>query len=295
MGIFLAFIAYLGGMLVLAAALHYPLYSLLSEWFMVRPDRLMYRSAMLFAAIGLWPFMHWLGLADRRAAGYDLPKGRFWVTLGKGWLTGILILLTLSLALSALQVRAPNFEVPLDKIGKVALTGLIGGLLVGFIEETFFRGVMHTGLRRRLPLWATATLSSALYATLHFMRPPRMAASDAVDWTTGWQLLAGMFDRFADPLPLADSFAALFAVGVFLSLVRERTGNIALCIGLHAGWVLVIKLTLLLTTASANADLAFLSGSYDGIIGWLAAAWIGTLAWAFQRYYPAKGRRTRDA
>lgn len=295
MAIFLAFIAYLGGMLVLAAALHYPLYSLLSEWFTVRPDRLMYRSAMVFAAIGLWPFMRSLGLADRAAAGFGLPKGQFWITLGKGWLAGIVILLALSLALLALHLRLPHLEIPMAKIAKVAATGLIGGLLVGFIEETFFRGVMHSGLRRRLPVWTTISLTSALYAALHFMRPPHMTANDPVQWDTGWRLLAGMFDRFADPLSLVDSFTALFMVGVFLSLVRERTGNIALCIGLHAGWVLVIKLTLLLSVPAKNADLAFLTGSYDGIIGWLAAAWIGGLAWLFQRHYHPETRQNRSS
>lgn len=286
MGIFFAFVAYLGSMLVLAAALHYPLYTLLSHGFDIRPDRLMYRSAMLFAAIGLWPFMSWLGLASREAAGFGLPRREFWTEVGKGWLAGLAILVVLSLALLVLDIRAPQPMGPLPHLGKVMLTGLVGGLLVGFIEETFFRGVMHTGLRRQLPLWQTLTLTSALYAALHFMRPPRMGADDPVDWGTGWQLLAGMFDRFADPLPLLDSFVALFMVGVFLSLVRERTGNIALCIGLHAGWVLVIKLTLALTATVPGAALGFLSGSYDGIIGWLAAIWLGALAWAFQRYYP---------
>lgn len=284
MGIFVTFILYLAAMLLLAAALHYPLHSLLSEWFTVRPDRLMYRSGMVFAAIGLWPLMKWLNLANREAAGYGLPKGEFWRTLLRGWGWGLLILLVLSLALLLLGIRQPTDHILIGKLGKVLLAGLIGGLLVGFIEETFFRGVMHQGLRRSLSFWPTTTLTASLYAALHFMRPPRMGADDPVDWSTGWQLLAGMFDRYADPLALLDSFIALFAVGVFLSLVRERTGNIALCIGMHAGWVLVIKLTRFLTESAADAPLAFLAGSYDGMIGWLATGWLALLGWGYQRY-----------
>lgn len=284
MGIFFAFILYLAFMLVLAAALHYPLYNLLTEWFSVRPDRLMYRSAMLFAAVGLWPFMKWLQLANREAAGYGLPRPEFWRTLLRGWGWGVLILLALSLALLGLGIRQPDTAMVAGKLGRILLAGLIGGLLVGFIEETFFRGVMHRGLRRSLAFWPTTGLTAALYAALHFMRPPHMQAGDPVNWGTGWQLLAGMFDRFADPMQLIDSFVALFAVGMFLSLVRERTGNIALCIGLHAGWVLVIKLTLFLTERPADAPLAFLAGNYDGMIGWLAAAWISLLAWGYRRY-----------
>jgi hypothetical protein len=30
--------------------------------------------------------------------------------------------------------------------------------------------------------------------------------------------------------------------------------------------------------------LAFLAGDYDGVIGWLGAAWIGLIAWGFWRW-----------
>jgi hypothetical protein len=82
----------------------------------------------------------------------------------------------------------------------------------------------------------------------------------------------------------------LFAVGMFLSLVRERNGNIALALGLHAGWVMVIKVGQYLTALHPDAPLAQLVGSYDGIIGWLAAAWISLLAWLYTRRSPAPKR-----
>jgi hypothetical protein len=67
------------------------------------------------------------------------------------------------------------------------------------------------------------------------------------------------------------SMAALFMVGVFLALVREHTGHIAWGIGLHAGWVFVIQVTRRMTDGNPEAPAAFLVGTYDGIIGWLAA------------------------
>jgi hypothetical protein len=75
-----------------------------------------------------------------------------------------------------------------------------------------------------------------------------------------------------------DSFVALILVGVFLGMVRERTGHIGWCIGLHAGWVFVIQVARYLTDGNDASPYAFLTGDYDGVIGWLAAGWLATLS-----------------
>jgi len=85
---------------------------------------------------------------------------------------------------------------------------------------------------------------------------------------------------------------------MLLALVRERTGNIALCIGLHAGWVMTIKAIKWLTDVDASADLLFLIGPYDGITGWLATAWVGLVAliygWLSGCTRARRGRQTSD-
>ncbi len=49
------------------------------------------------------------------------------------------------------------------------LSGLLSGILVALIEESFFRGAMHYGMRRHSPM-LTATITTALlYATVHFI------------------------------------------------------------------------------------------------------------------------------
>jgi len=276
---FLIFLAYLLLLLALAAGLLPILDLAVGQIADVRPDRLFYRSAMLFGLIGLWPLLRWMALRGHLAWGYDLPRRTFLRQIWRGWLAGVAILAGL-LALEWLGgIRLPNTDLPAAKLGAALASGLIGGLAVGFIEETFFRGVMHHAMRRSLSFASTAALTAALYASLHFTRPPRLTADAEVHWDTGWQLLAGMGAAYQQPWLLLDSWLALFAVGVFLSLVRERTGNIALAIGLHAGWVVVIKLGKTATELQPDAPLAFLVGSYDGVIGWLAVAWISLLAW----------------
>jgi membrane protease YdiL (CAAX protease family) len=88
-----------------------------------------------------------------------------------------------------------------------------------------------------------------------------------------------------------DSMAALFVAGLFLALVRERTGHIGGCVGLHAGWVLVIQVTRQVTDGDPDSELSFLVGVYDGTIGWLATAWIGALATLYWIWSSPANRR----
>jgi hypothetical protein len=107
--------------------------------------------------------------------------------------------------------------------------------------------------------------------------------ADQLAWYSGFLVLAHLFDQYADPTLLLDSFLALFAVGMLLALVRAKTGNIAWCIGLHAGWVMTIKVSKDITEADYGAEYAFLIGTYDGLIGYLALALIATLTAIFYR------------
>ncbi len=84
-------------------------------------------------------------------------------------------------------------------------------LLVGFTEETFFRGLMLTGL---LPtgVFRAVILSSFLFAAPHILN-----------------IFAGLWDpSFA----MADTFAA-FGIGMTFAALRIRTRSIWPVIGLH--------------------------------------------------------------
>jgi membrane protease YdiL (CAAX protease family) len=219
-----------------------------------------------------------LRLADRRALGYGLPSTDFRRALTRGFGLGVLILAALSIALWALDLRIPRFAGELPAVPKVLAQGLLGGLAVGFIEETFFRGAMYSAIRRGGgSRTAAVLLPSLLYAAMHFLKPQPFPAGAEVSLTTCLSSLGGAFPALFR-LENLDSFAALALVGIFLGLVRLRTGHIAWCIGLHAGWVLVIKLTRSYSEVNPGASGAWLVGDYDGMIGWLAAGWIGALA-----------------
>jgi membrane protease YdiL (CAAX protease family) len=107
-------------------------------------------------------------------------------------------------------------------------------------------------------------------------------------------MVAAVFTEAAQGRHL-DSFVALLMVGVFLALVRERTGHIGWGIGLHAGWIFVIQTSRRVTEDHPDSSLAFLTGDYDGVIGWLAAAWISLLAALYWRWTRPQPRSTQTS
>ncbi|WP_213380925.1 CPBP family intramembrane glutamic endopeptidase [Allochromatium tepidum] len=269
------FFLYLLVCLMLAALLTPALMA--AGWIAIEPHRVMGRLAQLLILVGLWPFLRWQGLARREALGY----GPSWLVLRRsiigGWVLGVLILVALVLALLELEIRLPDTSP--DSWSQTALRvaqALIGGLLIGVLEETFFRGALYSAIRRHSGVRSAMIWSAALYAVLHFMKPGELPEPAAFDGLGALRMFVYVFVDLFQWKHL-DSLAALFMVGLLLALVRERTGHIGWCIGLHAGWVLVIQVNRRLTDGNDDSPLSFLVGDYDGTIGWLAALWIGLL------------------
>ena len=281
----LLFIIYLGVALILSALLYFPVFQLLDALWEVRPDRVYHRLFMVIAILGFWPFLQLLGINNRNALGYSLEYRHFLQTLARGLLIGLMILIVLAilLVLSGARVPVPGEILPGDLLYAM-LTGLLAGILIALIEETFFRGALQYGMRRSSSFVTTAVCTALLYAAVHFLHPPALSEGTIVDWNSGWQMLMGMFHSYKDIAVIADSLIALFIAGLFLSMVRERTGNIALCIGIHAGWVLTIKMTKEVTSLATDSPAVFLVGSYDNIIGWAAAAVLAVMTLWYWRF-----------
>jgi len=275
MGPILQFFAYLFGAYALAALLYVPLAETLAA--SVPIDAFIGRVGMILGLLGFWPFLKSLGLADRATLGYGMTGKAFRRALALGLLLGIGILLCLTMALLPLGVRVPTPGVGLGRLPQVIAEGLLAGLAVALVEETFFRGGLFAALRRHGGSATRAIIgSSLLYAVLHFFEPQPIPAGLPITITAAFSSLVGAFPAVFQ-LQHLDSFIALLLVGILLALVRERTGGLAWGMGLHAGWVLVIKVVHTYSDVDYGAPWAGLVGRYDGVIGWLAAAWIGAL------------------
>ena len=281
----LIFVIYLGVALILTALLYYPLFQAVDAIWDVRPERVFYRLSMIIAALGFWPLLKLLGINNRTALGVSLDRGRLLKTFSRGLGIGVMIMSVhvILLVLLGARVLEPG-SIQFSHLSTVLVTGLFSGILVAVIEETFFRGAMQYHMRRSSSLLTTAIMTNLLFASVHFIRPPVSAEGAVIGWHSGWEMLAGMLHRYEDFAGFADSFIALFAAGLFLSLVRERTGHLTLCIGIHAGWVWIIKLASEVTKVDANSPTAFLIGSYDNITGWAATVMLCLVSMWYWRY-----------
>jgi membrane protease YdiL (CAAX protease family) len=277
---FALFVALLIGALLVAAVLTYPAWWLVSLVSIEPVHRVMHRIAMLIALVGLVVLTRRLGLSNKDAMGYGLPRRQFLIQLGIGFLGGVALMLPLSGLLLGLDIRElkPGFDGAW--LGLIA-GGLLTGFTVAFIEETFFRGVLFTAVARTSSAAAAVIAPSLLYASLHFLGGKLRVPADEVSWVHGFEVLSKLFERYVQPLTLVDSFLALAMLGVLFAIIRLRTGAIAACIGLHAAGVAFIAVLREATVVNANAEYSELVGSYDGVIGWAALIWFAVIAAAF--------------
>jgi len=267
------FLAAILGTLLIAALLGWPVWQVAHAWQPEWPfHKVVSRFWQLLLLVGLVLAVRRLGLRGRDDWGYGLERGRFICQLLAGLAIGFATMLPMTIAMQCLGllVWRPDFTATLLLNGIAA--GALTGLAVAIVEETFFRGLMFRAVLRESGLAAALWSTALLYSAIHFLARARIPQAE-IGWDSGIALLGSAFSRYADPASIVDSFVTLLLVGLILGLVRHRTGSIAAGIGLHMGWVWVIKSTTSVTALDANARWSFLVGSFDGYTGWLVAGW----------------------
>ncbi|MFT5173635.1 MAG: membrane protease YdiL (CAAX protease family) [Gammaproteobacteria bacterium] len=207
--------------------------------------------------------------------------------LSVGFVCGVLSLGLVCVVLYAFDVRVVRHDLPLQ-FGywfEAFASAMLSAVVVGVLEEVWFRGGLLTLLRRCSGVALAVFGGSVFYAATHFLAiPGGLNGSDEHQFTTFQLLQAAAQNMFQ--LQHLDSFVALCIAGVTLALIRLRQGDVAMCIGIHVGWVLTIKLFKKLTYVSPSATNRFLAGQYDDVIGWVAAASLAimfVLVWRFVR------------
>lgn len=284
------FLVYIGATVVFGALLSYLLFLLIhhslfeqSALLQIPFHKVAPRAFLLVALVALWPLLKSLGLSTRSNLGFGIPPRAFLAAVGRGMIVGITIMASLAIVLVILGVRVVNLHISLFSLEfmGILVKALFAGLLIGLIEETLFRGALFSVLQEALNVTGTIVFTAFLYAAVHFIRPQIEIPFDDVGWFSGFTVLSDSFSSYWN-LGFLGSFLALLAAGIFLALVRLKTGHIGYCIGIHAGWVLSLKMTKKLTGLDYQSDWGFLAGNYDGIIGYLALGW---LAVASLMYY----------
>jgi membrane protease YdiL (CAAX protease family) len=269
-----------------AATIAYPVFELTSRiapW----PFHRVYGRIALLAAVGALVF--WcrrFGVANRRELGYGLPWRRFCAVAALFAAVGIATASAGAAFLLIEGIRVISDPASLASpahVAHLALIALSSGLAVALIEETVMRGALHSGIARESGQMAALWLIAPLFAVLHFFAKTHV---DSPGWTSGFHLLAGSFAPLGNLRAVLDSLLAWAAVSLVLSLTRILTGNIAVAVGLHAGWVVVLRL-LQEATGSGTVQSVWV-GRFDGLLGYWVLPWAAAIAlvlWSMRRVW----------
>jgi membrane protease YdiL (CAAX protease family) len=278
LAIFLAFFLALLVALAVAAVLAPPVQALLAPLSVFPLHRILNRLATLgVILITAWLMVRYQ-LMSAATLGFLGPWPAFMRRVLAGLAAGLALMVVALVPLFLLDLRDFNERMALDMGDLAALfaKGLLSGVLVALIEETFFRGAMQGALTRQRALgWALFAVP-AFYAAVHFFGRALRIPFEQVHAGSGFEVLGSYFVLFLDPAHIWDAFLALYFVGLLLAIVRHRTGDLAGSLGLHAGFVAVIAVFRKVSSPTAAFESGasswdFLVGPFDGLLGlWIA-------------------------
>ncbi len=275
MGAIPLLVVYLTIVPLVAGLVSYPLYLTIQGLGLGEPvfAKLVFRSMEIGAVLALWPILLRLKINGRLSWGFGGDRGQFFRHLGHGlgWGLGSLLVLAVLLLMFGVRVWKPGFPFALEVLPSIALRALLIATVVSLLEEAWLRGALFSAIAHRASAQSAVYLSALLWAMVHFIRPDVSIPAAELDWSSGFIVIAGSFGRFSD-IGIIDSLLALLMAGWVLAWLRRQSGSIALCIGVHAGWVLVIQCFRRMTMVDPESRFAVLVGHYDGILGLLALA-----------------------
>ncbi|MEW6036883.1 MAG: CPBP family intramembrane glutamic endopeptidase [Pseudomonadota bacterium] len=277
--------------LILVAAFSYPLARLSGGALGI--TTILSRGTLLLVFAGLILGARRLGIGWR-SVGFPAGYVRFGRQIGLGLGLGLLMLGLHVAVIMALDIRVfSEIQAARHPSVPILLLKHIGvALLLATSEELLFRGLTFAILAKFVRPAYVIAITSFYYALPHFLRSRLKLAESELNWDSGFRVLA---DAVGNGIAEADlsSFLALLCAGVFLGCVRARVAQgLGYCIGIHAGWVFVIKTCKSFTYDGNAGPFGVLVGSYDSIIGYLSAGWISasTLLFLFATRSRANGR-----
>ncbi len=238
-------------------------------------------SGLLISGI----YLHMYKSLSLNAFGYSKNPRVFLNNLLNGFVFGLTIMLIIEILLFLLGVHEldTNRSISIQSLSLLFIKAIIAGLLIGLIEESIFRGALFSGLYKQTGAVITVFFSSLVYATVHFIRYRDLPPETDIGWFTGISMMPEAFRRFHE-WSITDYFLTLFIFGVLLGLLRLKHRNIAACIGVHAGIVMLIKIGDYFTNRTHNSNYDYLVSQYNSTFGWMSF----TVILMFTIFYFAK-------
>lgn len=232
------------------------------------------KATLGFLVLSIVPVMRWSGYTK-----IDLgfaPRPFFFKQLLQGFGLGFITLMPVIILLTLYGVNVPDQSQPWTAgwVSQRLGIELLLALLIGFFEESLFRGLFLKMLGRYLPVIMAVLISAFYFAALHFLGSKPEIPLPEMTIFSGFILLREALANMFNPTILP-AFFALTTTGIFLAMLRTQfQQSLGLCIGCHAGWVWLIKLDKDFFNTDFTSPYAYLVSSYDGVIGPLVTGWM---------------------
>ena len=238
-----------------------------SIWFPF--PRIFDRVVMVALAATLILFARRLGLAVLLRDGFGEPRRNL-----PRVLVGMAIAIAVMVILFALAISIAHQPLHLADLIFRAIQYSAAAILIGVMEEAFFRVVLLGGIARDFDWRLALPASAAIYALAHLIRSPKHYYLTGFHPAAGLANLASSLERIVHPDGLAAMTFGLFLLGLLFGTAFIRTGKAYLSIGLHAGLVMGAKCWPLVAAGSSQFP-RWLAG--PGPVPLIAAP----AAWAF--------------
>jgi membrane protease YdiL (CAAX protease family) len=230
-------------------------------------------GAILMCAVFIVPAMKVRDLYDRRLVGFTERKIKFIQNILKGFVLSCCLSIPLLSLFLYLNIKEIDFKIVLDQsFLYIILFTVFISLLISLIEESFFRGIMIPKKNNLALSFNVIILSSLIYSLFHFIKIPLIIDSNLI-WNTGIIELLVAFSNFFKTISI-DAAITLLMFGILLGIIRVKNNTISYGIGIHAGFIFIIKTFKANSSVNYDSSNNFLISAYDNFTGHLATSWI---------------------
>lgn len=118
---------------------------------------------------------------------------------------------------------------------------LLSVTFISLVEESFFRVLCFKTWSAKIGIYWAAILSSFLYASVHFIAPDKGFIYTQGEFLAGFIYLVEVF-LSVFRAELLTAYIGLVLAGLLLCWAFVRTGSIYMSFGLHAGFIVALKL-----------------------------------------------------
>lgn len=203
------------------------------------------------------------------------------------WTTGFLLAGSLLALMNWLFLLTGwfAFDRPVD-LFPAMLRAFAAAILLGFVLEWLFRGMLLGVLLRSLRPGLAITAVSLVYACLHFLLPgEQLQPADPGEADAGFRYVNSIALHASAFMGDTLGFFTLLFSGLILAYARYRTASLSLSIGLQAGWLFVLFLSrdiiTFTDTGFAGARVIVSEGRYSGLVPLCILIATGLLAHVF--------------